>query len=222
MIRQHLHHVSDRLLYISYRLERLNLRLNRCEDNGVCHLLQDLCINKRLEHLNISSNDLTHRCLAYLSSAISENTTLTHLDLSSNPLCNEINLSSNPLGKEDLIGIDSDSPFGVLYQCILKNTSLLKLDLRHCNLPKKVEDQLVKISKQRELKLRGISVEHYENAVVNEQKALAAAAEAEAAAAAAAAGEAEVTEGVPAEGATTAEGVAAPAEGGAPPAEEEE
>ena len=47
-------------------LETLNLRLNRCEDNGVCHLLQDLCINKNLKRLNMSSNDLTHRCLAYL------------------------------------------------------------------------------------------------------------------------------------------------------------
>ena len=47
-------------------LQNLNLRLNRVEDNGVCHLLQDLCINQTLRKLNVSSNDLTHRCLAYV------------------------------------------------------------------------------------------------------------------------------------------------------------
>merc|ERR550534_2055627 len=64
----------------------LNLRLNRCEDNGVSHLFQDLCVNKYLKTLNISCNDLTVRCLPYMNSMISDNATLTELDLSANPL----------------------------------------------------------------------------------------------------------------------------------------
>merc|ERR1719214_339742 len=66
--------------------QTLNLRLNRCEDNGVSHLFQDMCVNRYLKALNVSCNDLTVRCLAYLSSMISENNTLISLDLSANPL----------------------------------------------------------------------------------------------------------------------------------------
>merc|ERR1719301_190165 len=67
-------------------VQKLNLRLNRCEDNGVSHLFQDMCVNKYLKTLNVSCNDLTTRCLAYMSSMIAENSTLTELDLSANPL----------------------------------------------------------------------------------------------------------------------------------------
>ena len=34
-------HLADNLT-----LEHLDLRLNRCEDNGVSHLFHDLCVNK--------------------------------------------------------------------------------------------------------------------------------------------------------------------------------
>ena len=57
----------------------------------------------------------------------------------------------------------------MLYQCILKNQTLLKLDIRHCNLPEALEKRLHQITKHRELKSRGISVDAYEKA---EQQAL--------------------------------------------------
>jgi len=66
--------------------QMLNLRLNRCEDNGVSHLFQDMCVNKHLQTLNISCNDLTVRCLPYMTAMIGENASLTELDLSANPL----------------------------------------------------------------------------------------------------------------------------------------
>ncbi|CAD7964067.1 unnamed protein product [Amoebophrya sp. A120] len=144
-------------------LETLNLRLNRCEDNGVCHLLQDLCINKTLRNLNLSSNDLTWRCLAYLSSMISENGTLEYLDLSANTLWNT---EEGEETKEltDVSNLDPESPFGILVQCVSKNSTLLSLDVRHCSLPEDLERRLHTITKHRELRSRGISVDAYERA----------------------------------------------------------
>eukprot|EP00392_Amoebophrya_sp_AT5.2_P011011 g11086.t1 len=155
-------------------LENLNLRLNRCEDNGaiyyrsVCHLLQDLCINKSLKKLNLSSNDLTWRCLAYLSSMISENSTLEWLDLSANTLWNtedgEETKDVHLFFCRDVANLDPESPFGILVQCVGKNSTLLCLDVRHCSLPPELEKKLHTITKHRELRSRGISVDAYERA----------------------------------------------------------
>ncbi|CAD7958994.1 unnamed protein product [Amoebophrya sp. A25] len=145
-------------------LETLNLRLNRCEDNGVCHLLQDLCINKRLKKLNLSSNDLTWRCLAYLSSMISENSTMEFLDLSANTLWNTEEGEETSKETFDATNLDPESPFGILVQCVSKNASLLGVDVRHCSLPEDLERRLHTITKHRELRARGISVDAYERA----------------------------------------------------------
>lgn len=58
--------------------------------------------------------------------------------------------------------LDPDSPFGVLLECVSKNTSLIKLDLRHCNIPPALEKKLSQIPKHRSLEKRGVSVEAYE------------------------------------------------------------
>ena len=183
-------------------LEKLNLRLNRCEDNGVCHLLQDLCINRHLKVLNLSSNDLTHRCLAYLSSAVSENEFLEELDLSSNPLYYNANEQAQMTGgvatqQATLAGgqVDADSPFGVLRECMAKNQSLLKLDLRYCNIPEQLQQQLEVVPRRRGLTQRGINVEAYEAAGATAAKKKKEEEEAAAAAAAAAAAEAAAAEG---------------------------
>lgn len=145
-------------------LEILNLRLNRCEDNGVSHLFQDLCVNHNLHTLNISSNDLTARCLSYLSSAIVENKVLANLDISANPLFgSDIKPGDDDHfgGGRDMNSSDPESPFGIFVQCITNSESLIRLDLRNCNLPEDVEVSINTCVKHRFLKSKGIPVEAY-------------------------------------------------------------
>lgn len=164
--------------------ESLNIRLNRCEDNGVSHLFQDLCVNRHLKHINISCNDLTVRCLPYMNQMLSENVTLAELDLSANPLYtpdSEEDLSQSQLGasvmagdstqlgaetmeggEDSLAGISMSSQFGKFARCVMRSPSLLKVDIRQCNLPVELAERITTAVKHRELRAKGIPVEAYE------------------------------------------------------------
>jgi len=158
-------------------LECLDLRLNRCEDNGVSHLFQDICVNKYLKELNLACNDLTIRCMPYLASMLNDTTTLRALDLSANPLYVQVEPEEpEPEGEEpelpagiplttpglEHLNIDRDSPVGIFITCVERNPSLTKIDLRRCTFPPEVEDVLTTMVKHRELNLRGIPVDAYE------------------------------------------------------------
>jgi len=145
-------------------LEFLNLRLNRMEDNGVSHLFQDLCVNKNLHTLNISANDLTQRCLSYLSSVLVENKSLTRLDISANPLFGaEVRKEDEDpaYDNKELSCTDPESPFGIFVQCIMNSDSIIKLDMRNCNLPAEILQKIDIAVKTRDLQKRDIPIEAY-------------------------------------------------------------
>lgn len=160
-------------------LEKLNMRLNRCEDNGVSHLFQDLCSNVCLKELNISNNDLTMRCLPYLSAFLGENPVVHTLDVSGNPLWTEDKEESD---------LPEDDAIDQFVETIMESTTLLHLDVRRCDLPDEIYEQVTTAIKHLELRTRGIPIEPYEQKKLDMEKAKADA-EAEAAGAAEAEGE---------------------------------
>lgn len=121
--------------------------------------------------------------------------------------------------EDSLGGINMNSQFGIFARCVIRSTSLLRVDIRQCGLPPELSEKITTTVKHRELVAKGIPVDAYEKSKIQqmEEEQKEAAAEA-----AAAEGEenAELVEGEIKEG---AEGEQPPAgeEGEeAPPAEE--
>ena len=102
-------------------IERLTLRDNNLNDDGVIKIAQSLCKNSKLKLINIRSNDITEEAAEALASIISSNTGLEELYLGNNQIhSGAIKIST-----------------------ALKNISSLKvLDLENNNIPEGVVDEL--------------------------------------------------------------------------------
>jgi len=67
------------------------------------------------------------------------------------------------LGEEESLGgISMNSPFGVFARCIMRSTSLLRVDIRQTGLPAELAERVTITVKHRELRSKGIPVEAYE------------------------------------------------------------
>lgn len=81
-------------------------------------------------------------------------------------------------GEEESIGgISMNSPFGVFARCIMRSTSLLRVDIRQTGLPAELAERVTTTVKHRELRAKGIPVDAYEKskkAHEEEQKEVAA------------------------------------------------
>lgn len=60
--------------------------------------------------------------------------------------------------------------FGVFARCLVRSTSLLRLDLRQCGLPPDIQERLSTVVKHRELRSKGIPVEAYEKSKIAQQQ----------------------------------------------------
>jgi len=64
--------------------------------------------------------------------------------------------------EDGLGGISLASHLGIFAQCVLQNTSLLRLDIRQCGIPPELAERITTAVKHRELRSKNIPVEAYE------------------------------------------------------------
>ena len=102
-------------------MERLSLRDNNLNDDGVIKIAQSLCKHTKLKIINLQSNNITDKSAEALTSIISSNTGLEELYLANNTL---------------QLGV-------ITMSTALKNISSLKvLDLGNNNIPEDAADEL--------------------------------------------------------------------------------
>merc|ERR1719382_65483 len=72
--------------------------------------------------------------------------------------------------EDSLGGISMNSQFGVFARCVIRSTTLLRVDIRQCGLPPELAEKITTTVKHRELVAKGIPVDAYEKSKIQQME----------------------------------------------------
>jgi len=165
---------------VNTHLKKLNIACNDLTLRCLPYMNSMITENSTLVELDLSANPLYQAEDGELSSHPGGNdlATLATNQAALTDLGNtfgrgdNLDLTQQKDQPEDpLAGLNLAGQFGVFARCLVRSTTLLRLDLRQCGLPPDVQDCLTTVVKHRELRSKGIPVDAYEKSKLAQQQA---------------------------------------------------